>query len=152
MSNKPVVDLDLSGLTMPEIDWSGVKADIVARESELDAYIEKYGEKEGSERYMRDLFADSSMDYDIAVKQANVGIYNGMLPMVTGLGPMRRNVRRLYIKRTHELYGDKYDELIRHERGDSRVVKLLLDDALQTGKWKELPDELQEEYKSLVGG
>ena len=61
-------------------------------------------------------------------------------------------MRRLYIKRTHELYGDKYDELIHHERGDSRVAKLLLDDALRTGKWKELPDELQKEYKSLVGG
>lgn len=151
MSNKPVVDLDLSGLTMPEIDWFGAKADIVAHESGVDAYIEKYGEKEGFERYMRDLFVNNVVDYDIVAKQANVGIYNGMLSMVTGLGPMRGNVRRLYIKRTHELYGDKYNELICHERGDSRVAKLLLDDAVRTGKWKELPDELQEKYRPLVG-
>lgn len=136
---------------MPEIDWSGAKADIATREMELNSYIEKYGEKEGSERYMRDLFVNSVVDYDIVARQVNVGIYNGMLPMVTGLCPMRGNVRRLYIKRTHELYGDKYNELICHERGDSRVAKLLLDDAVRTGKWKELPDELQEKYRSLVG-
>lgn len=53
--------------------------------------------------------------------------------------------------RQRELYGDRYDELVQHKYGDSRVVELLLQDAIRTGKWKELPDELWDEYKKRVG-
>ena len=50
-----------------------------------------------------------------------------------------------------ELYGDDYDELRSYKNADPRVVELLLDDAVRTGKWKELPDELQPEYHKRVG-
>ena len=53
--------------------------------------------------------------------------------------------------RCHELYEDKYDELNTHGPRDDRVAELLLDDAVRTGKWKELPTELQARYHERVG-
>ena len=61
-------------------------------------------------------------------------------------------MRERFLERMHELYGDEFDELRHHMDADSRVIELLIQDAIRTGKWKELPDELQDEYHKRVGG
>ena len=65
--------------------------------------------------------------------------------------PVGARTRARMAERERELYGDRYDEFRGHLDGDTRVAELLLRDAIRTGKWKELPDELQAEYHERVG-
>lgn len=56
------------------------------------------------------------------------------------------DILREYYAREKEIYGDQHDELMNHEPDDPRVNELLIQDALRTGYWRELPKSLQAEY------
>lgn len=90
-------------------------------------------------------------DYDVDLKSVNSAIYYGSeIMMCTSDGSAIMRIRNLLESRRRELYGSDYDRLRHHEKGDLEVVELLLADAVKTGKWKELPDCLQEEYHKRV--
>ena len=61
-------------------------------------------------------------------------------------------------KRARELLGNDYDRLFMKPPQTipwepiAEVGELLIEDAIKTGKWKELPNELQDEYHRRVGG
>lgn len=143
-------DLSLKNLGTYDSDANKVerqsKLNDVRREREL--YKQKYGSQ-----WFKKYAVDKGLmpDYDITLKETNEFIYLGREPFFIDWTPRLKMCQDLYAERTHALYGDAYDELIHHEPGDIRVVELLLSDAVKTGKWRELPDELQSDYKTLVG-
>lgn len=112
-------------------------------------YQRKYGDN-WRQRWLED--CGVPVDYDGDMKFINTSIYYGIC---ASRSSTNSDTIRLFDEkqtaRWHELYGDCYDELLRHKAGDPRVVELLLQDALRTGKWKELPDELQDEYRRRAG-
>lgn len=90
-------------------------------------------------------------DYDVHLKLVNSAIYYGSeIRMCTADLSAIMEIRNLLESRRHELYGSDYERLRHHEKGDPEVVELLLADAIKTGKWKELPDCLQEEYHKRI--
>lgn len=80
----------------------------------------------------------------------NQDIYNGfyILPCVTVRGV--QCVEPAREQRMREVYGQAYDRLFYHKKGDPEVVELLLQDAVKTGRWDELPECLQEECKNRM--
>lgn len=145
---------DLGGLDTYEHLFVGLKEEfsqMLKEEAEIKAeYVRKYGKEEGLCRYFDSFADDCNLDYDLALKDVNFAIYYGAMPFMSDR-KMFVDFEKRYEARMRELYGGRYDELKHHSRGDSRVVKILLQDALRTGKWKELPDELYEEYKRRAG-
>lgn len=143
-------ELSLSGLEIPHPRPDG--SSFQERQAKRDAQMAEYKRKYGADwfrRYARDM--NGTPDYDSAMKRVNTCIYRGAYLEVSGIGERASRLRRLMRERPRELYGDRYDELERHPYGDPRVAELLLQDAIRTGKWKELPDELQSEYHRRVG-
>lgn len=147
--NRSGIDLELSGLSAPEVDFSDVKEYLGQMDELFEECVGKYGADEGSSIFVKELFGDRLADYDCDSKTVNCAIYDGCMPLVTASGNRVKHLAKLYEQRMRELYGDDYDDLVDHARGDKRVVQLLLDDAVRTGKWKELPDELQGMYENL---
>lgn len=145
---------DLGGLDTYEHLFVGLREEfsqMLKEEAAKEAaYIHKYGREEGLRQYMDDLVSGCTPDYDIDLRSVNVAIYCGCMPLMSSR-KMYVSLEKRYEARMHELYGDRYNELKHHSRGDSRVVEILLQDALKTGRWKELPDELHEEYKRRAG-
>lgn len=145
---------DLGGLDTYEYLFEGLKEEFpkIMKEyaKKRAEYIREYGEDEGLRRYAIYLVTDDTIDYDVDLKDVNEAVYCGSTPWSSNRKMLLDFMKR-YEARMHELYGDRYNELKHHSRGDSRVVEILLQDALKTGKWKELPDELHEEYKKLAG-
>lgn len=140
-------DLDLGGLTMPKFDWERIRKNRARRRAEQAEYKEKYGD-DWFEKWWND--KNPEPDYDTDMKFINNAIYYGDIPRVTGLGDNVKEHRKMIDNRLHEIYGEQYAELVFHAPGDPRAVELLLQDALKTGKWKELPDCLQEEYHKRI--
>lgn len=142
-------------LSLRNLDSYGLDSIDVERRSKMEAgrkEREEYKRKYGS-LWMTKYMEDKGLvcDYDSCLKIVNEAIYYGCRPHITGTFEALVSCYDLYEKRAREFYGDRYDELVYHEPGDRHIAKLLLDDAVKTGKWKELPDELQSEYKLLVG-
>ncbi len=136
--------LDLSGLTEHVvIDHEKLKKHREERERVIAEYKRKYGEEEGFRRWSRDTsnMPDGTYDFEMKIINTDIIWYGG---------PILDFHRKAY-QRMHELYGDQYDALIQHREKDPRVTELLIVDAIKTGKWKELPDELQVEYHKRVG-
>lgn len=129
-------------------------------EVEQEEYKAKYG-KDWLDYYDRDHGiiheSDDDFDYDRALKLMNDGIFNAYYPRIASYsipgGPddWMNRVRCGMPKRLMEIYGDRYMELAFHKPNDPRVNELLIQDALKTGKWKELPDCLQAEYHRRAG-
>lgn len=143
-------ELSLKNLGSYGMDDIGAerRAKMKACREEREAYKRRYG-SQWLKKYMDD--KGLACDYDSCLKIVNEAIYYGGRPHITGTFEALVSCYDLYEKRAHEFYGDRYDELVYHDPGDRHIAKLLLDDAVKTGKWKELPDELQSEYKLLVG-
>lgn len=133
-------DLSLSGLSMPELDTTGLKARFEASMAESEEYMRLYGAKKGWEKYCEDkhIFAD----HNVLKKDMNEAIYEGRIFYERR---MEQNLRMM------ELFGDEYEILKNRGPRDSRVAELLVEDAVRTGEWKELPDELQVLYHERVG-
>lgn len=140
-------DLDLGGLTMPEFDWEQIEKNQIRRDAEQAEYKEKYGDN-----WFKKWWDDKNPepDYDDLMKSINECIYYGVIMTITGTDNQVDADQRRVFERMHDVYGDQYDELEMHAYGDPRAVELLLQDAIKTGKWKELPDCLQDEYHKRI--
>lgn len=150
-NGKKQSDLSLSNLTMPEFNGEEIRRGMKELEEGEEKYKQMYGD-EWWPKYLHDLGILRDIDYDEDMKTINEGIYCGEPFFVSGYG---EHVKKFYEKqesRMREIYGKDYDTLRSHEFGDLTVVERLLNDAIKTGKWKELPDELQDEYHKRIGG
>ena len=132
--------------------------DPVASEAAARAISEtKRSKAEFQARYGKDWFREwvkatsCSVDHDLRLRSYNNAIYGTGVFGVSGDPASVVDELAGYELRCRNLYGDQYNELRIHSDKDSRVVKLLLDDAVQTGRWKELPEELHAEYHRLKG-
>lgn len=139
--------LDLSGLD-EHVDIGAKNYwNIVDKENQKIAeYEAKYGKAEGLRRYMEEMCGRPDPDFDEDMKAINTYvIWYG--------GPILRpgDFSRKAHDRMHELYGSEYAALCVHDERASHIGELLIMDAVKTGKWKELPDELQAEYHRRVG-
>ena len=144
--------LSLSGLSplfRTKEERAAARARVAAGRKLREEYERKYGDK-WMEVYELDM--GLRVDYDTILKSINEAIYHGTGLGISGYGPTVHKIHERFLSRMHELYGDAFDELRYHANVDPRVVALLLEDAVRTGKWKELPDELQDEYHKRVGG
>lgn len=142
-------DFSLSGLIRVPIDREAAKARLIANMKKKEEYKKKYGDG-WWEVYKRDCGYYHDGSYDRNMKFVNSCIYHGSCPDSTDPIDLME-LRRMWRERMHVLYGGAYDELERHKNADPRVVELLLQDAIKTGKWKELPNELQAEYRRWAG-
>ncbi len=94
-------------------------------------------------------------DYDVDMKYINCDIYNSHL--ACWMGTCFAKMQRLQMDRMMSLIGlpDRkacMEWLGEHSERDATVGELLVSEALVTGKWKELPDELQDEYHARKKG
>lgn len=146
-----VKKLDLSGLTSFPITQEACDAAHEKVEAEIASFKAKYGD--GWYKAWFEHCCGLDLGYDRAMKLMNeAAYYSGYISISGDCSVIRRETEK-FDKRLHDLYGDRYDELIRtHEHCDPRVGELLITEALHTGRWKELPDELQGEYKRRVKG
>ena len=92
--------------------------------------------------------------YDTELKTINEEIYNGSLYTALGTGWLR--IRNAQLERLKFLFGLPdikacVEWFKTHDRGAPDTVEKLVSDALSTGKWKELPDELQSVYRERKG-
>lgn len=78
-------------------------------------------------------------------KYVNRVIYCGGGPGFTGTPEAVVLLRGIWVSRMRTLYGDDWYTWPHY---DPQVGELLL----RTGKWEELPDELQDEYHRRAGG
>lgn len=136
-------NLDLSRLC--DLDIPGREPDYKAIEAENEKIVEQLKRQYG-DKWFAEYVAMDRTDYDRYLKIANECIYEGCMPDIVGFGPGVEKHRRIMFDRMHEIYGSRYDELRHHEPCESWAAELLLNDAVKTGRWKELPDELQDEY------
>lgn len=136
-------DLDLGGLNISKFDSVQMKKTQSKREINQAEYKEKYGDN-----WFEKWWADHNPkpDYDPLIKSINECIYSGVVMTIRGTDNGVHNDQIRVFERMHEIYGDQYAELEVHAYGDSDVKERLLQDAIRTGKWKELPDCLQDEY------
>lgn len=142
-------ELSLENLTGYQFDKRDVKLSMAKIRAKIDFYKSKYGDNWRDE-YEKDscLYAD----YDVTLRLLNESIYCGRMVDISGATQRAVMFPVWYEQRMRELYGKDYDLLKNHAMGDSRVVELLLQDALKTGKWKELPEVLHDLYKDRVVG
>lgn len=137
----------LKGLTTYSFDGDDLQSSLARVRAEKDAYRNRYG-SEWRKRY--DIDKGHHVDYDWQLRVLNEGLYHGSMPMVSGTSEFAARVHYLYHEREREVYGSMYDELVGHAYGDERVARLLVEDSVKTGRWKELPEELHGLYKDYV--
>ena len=81
------------------------------------------------------------------MQSINSHIYAGMSIVEGYVGCDPYAIKDLVTKQEmRELYGDNYNRLKDHKPYDLEVADLLINDALKTGKWKELPQCLYDRY------
>lgn len=139
--------LNLGQLTEFQFAPGTIKAVCAETEREKAEFKAKYG-ADWKKKWMHHVCHQH--DYDDRLKAFNMFIYQSGVMHVLGNGAAPRQIMTAFEQRCREVYGDEYEVLKRHDYADPRVVELLLQDALRTGKWKALPDELQEEYHRRV--
>ena len=120
-----------------------------AYEREQSALEDQYG-SDWHRVYMERYYINDCKENRRYINQL---IYDGnnFLPMIAD----KKYADIVLAEREHrmrEVYGDRYDELYHHKPGDPVVCERLIQDALKTGRWDELPEELQEEYKKRMFG
>lgn len=145
MSKNP---LDLNGLTMDDIDFS-VLPEITQRLNRIERDCkEKYG-NDWWEHYI--IATNPRHDIDSVEETVNEAIYNGHRLCISGTPMAVVKLETRYWEKMRHLFGPFYKKYVRHKPNDPKVNKALLKDALKSGKWKELPKELQEEYHKMAG-
>lgn len=111
------------------------------------AYKDKYGDK-----WQEQMDADYERNQDIERRRwFNTRIYNIGQLRIFPTDRFTPADEADFERRLHEVYGDQYDTLISDRvRRDPRVAELLIQEAIRTGKWDVLPDELQPAYHERV--
>lgn len=145
MSKNP---LDLNQLTMEDIDFSGVREELEQAKQMEKEYQKKYGDS-WWEHYVADTNPDHGIDLD--EQSINRAIFEGHRLCMSGHPTIIIEIENKYWEKMKRLFGPFYKRYISHEHNNPKVNKALLKDALKSGKWKELPKELQEEYHKMAG-
>lgn len=81
----------------------------------------------------------------------NRSIFEGSQLRVSGDPEMVKQIYEKYHTKMRRLFGIFYKHHINHKPNDSKVNEALLRDAIQSGKQRELPKELQKEYHRMAG-
>lgn len=131
-----------------------VDAEMDAERKEREEFRKKYEPIYGDE-WFHEFYkqrGEGPKDYNEDMKLVNTWIYMGWMSLfVTGTPEYRSELKDIFHRREHDLYGDMYGKLNGHTGKSKQAGRLLVQDAIRTGKWKELPDELQVEYHRQVG-
>lgn len=136
--------LNLDGLTIEDIDFNKHLPKIRARREKIKKECkEKYGD-DWWEHYLA--ATNPKHGIDSTEEWVNKAIYEGCTPLLSGTPILVEQTYSRYYQKLKELFGPLYKFHIRHKRNHPYVNKLLIKDALKTGKWRELPYELQDEY------
>lgn len=145
----------ISGLSTPE-GQKKFQEDMAEIQAEDEALVERCKAEHGGtweQEYMRRKGYDSG--YDTDAKLVNESMYEGHMPYVCGLDAAR--LWRFAYDRMALLLGCTTEEACwnwfrEHGPRDSSMAEALVADAVKTGRWKELPDCLQDEYRRRIGG
>ena len=140
--------MSLNRLTMDDIDFSDARETLEKMKQTEKEYQIKYGD-EWWEHYLADTNPSYGMDLD--EESINKAIYNGYRLCISGHPVTVAKLEMKYQQKMKRLFGPFYKRYIRHEPDDPKVNKVLLKDALRSGKWKELPKKLQAEYHKMAG-
>lgn len=138
----------MNNLTMDDIDFSRlpeISAEFDRMEQECK---EKYGDK------WRDYYeqiTDPDYGVDLDERMVNRAIYEGHRLCLMGHPARIMELENKYQEKMKRLFGLWHKQYVNHVPNDPKVNKALIKDALKSGKWKELPKSLQEEYHTLVG-
>lgn len=144
-------ECDLSQLSLPDFSKEGDKIRRNAENTRLEQerYRQQYG-ADWFQRWCKD--RGIIVDYSRSMKWTNTMIYDGVRHPVNCMRGSPEGLKSaidLFFCRLQELYGENFaDEYAGSDLSD-RSERLVLD-ALKTGKWKELPDELQDEYRKRM--
>lgn len=135
---------DLNQLTERDIDFS-MAPKIMA---ELDKLEEECKQKYGDDWFEHFVeLTDPNYGIDMIEQSANEHIYEGYWPGWSGDPGAVIPYLDGYINKMKRLFGPEWENHIKHQPDDPEVNELLIKDTLKTGKWKELPECLQEEYQ-----
>ena len=145
-------DLSLSQLDTTVMGFNGrVAAEgfqerQAVRNAKKAEFKEKYGDAWWP--YYTDWLCGSP-DYDQMTKLLNEQLYRGTRYSLMGTGVIEayKQMRQHMM----DVYGDAWERLSTHDHADPEAIELLLKWAERTGRWKELPDCLQDEYHRRVG-
>lgn len=145
-------ELGLSRIPFPEFDKEAMARAMAETDARTAEYKTKYGD-DWLKHYASDIAAENDERHRISnARLMNGAIYDGTWLRVSSDYRATMELRAKQDARMHELYGDRYDELREHGPDDPRVAELLLEEALRTGDWKVLPEELHEEYHKRAKG
>lgn len=111
--------------------------------SKIQQYKNKYG-KRWDKYYEQDM--GFTIDFDLEMKAINTAIHEKKVPNVMGSYQALIALNQKCQKRISELFGDRYNIYVLCADDDLDTDAVLIKDAVKTGKWKELPDDLQKEY------
>lgn len=135
--------LDLNNLTMDNIDFS-ILPEISAKiEQEEQKYKEKYGDN-WWEHYIQE--TNPYYEVDSIEEAINEAIYHGHRLCISAHPTVLMEMEKRYWEKMKRLFGPFCKRYVNHAIDDPKVNKALIKDALKSGKWKELPKELQGEY------
>lgn len=139
--------LRLKNLTRFDFSREKMAAFNAAWAAREQAYKDKYGDK-----WQEQMDADYERNQDIERRRwFNTRIYNIGQLRIFPTDRFTPADEADFERRLHEVYGDQYDTLISDRvRRDPRVAELLIQEAIRTGKWDVLPDELQPAYHERV--
>ena len=138
-------ELSLKNLTPFPITPEMVKASLKAVQDQKAAYIAKYGKEEGERRYYADIEHNDDIELD---KTINTNMYHMGRMSFSMSTHIPKYILDMFDDRRREVYGVQYDEIINSPiPNDPRIAELLIQEAIQTGNWEVLPDELIDEYR-----
>lgn len=146
----PNNEFSLENLTQPGLSPDQIQAAFTEFDALEQSYKNKYGPEEGERQFYAALDKDNER---LIRKDINERIYcTGQVTDFFNRTTSPADKRRFKARR-RELYGAMYDTLMRERvMYDPRVAELLIQDAIKTGAWDELPDDLQPVYWARVGG
>lgn len=136
--------LNLDGLTIEDVDFNKYLPQVTA---EIDKIEQECKEKYGDDwfEYFYKL-TNPDHDVDSTERLINKCIYEGHIPVMSGDPEVLYQTYTRFYDKLKRLFGPLYKLHIYHKSNHPYVNKLLVKDALKTGKWKELPYELQDKY------
>lgn len=143
--------LDLNQLVNPlgKVSKEDMQKIVQKQRAEQAVFKEKYGD-DWFRHWVDATSYHPPTDYDEFAKRINTMIYECRIDFC-GSPEFLVMARKRYMARLNELYGGVLSNIPVHMPRDTYVTELLLNDAMKTGKWKELPDCLQDEYHRRVG-
>lgn len=141
-------DVSLDKITLFPFDTAKMDAFAVQLAAKEQDYKDKYGDQ-----WQAKYLDDAARKYQTSRNKYINGLiyYIGKLT-VSFVDDTTPEERAMFDQRLHAVYGEQYDELIENRTAwDPRVGELLIQEAIQTGTWEELPDQLQAEYHKRIG-